>query len=111
MKKVLVAGASGYLNRDLRQYRCCHFSNRDYQGNKNLLDLSKKNNVSKFIYVSVINAQLMKDLKGIQAKLLFEDKLKESGLDYAIEHRVFLPCIALSFLYHWDFINCIGFYY
>ena len=26
----------------------------------------------------------MKDLKGIQAKILFEDKLKESGLDYAI---------------------------
>ncbi len=56
----------------------------DYQGNKNLLDQAIKNNVSKFIYISVINAHLMKDLKGIQAKLLFEDKLKESGLDYAI---------------------------
>ncbi len=56
----------------------------DYQGNKNLLDEAKKNNVSKFIYVSVINAHLMKDLKMIQAKILFEDKLKESGLDYAI---------------------------
>ncbi len=56
----------------------------DYQGNKNLLDEAKKNNVSKFIYVSVINAHLMKELKMIQAKLLFEDKLKESGLDYVI---------------------------
>jgi len=56
----------------------------DYQGNKNLLDQAKKNNVSKFIYVSVINAHLMKELKGIQAKELFVGKLKESGLDYAV---------------------------
>ena len=56
----------------------------DYQGNKNLLDLAVENNVSKFIYISVLNAHLMKDLKGIQAKILFEDKLKESGLDYVV---------------------------
>jgi len=56
----------------------------DYQGNKNLLDLAVENNVSKFIFVSVINAHLMKDLKGIQAKILFEERLKDSGLDYAI---------------------------
>ena len=56
----------------------------DYQGNKNLLDLAIKSNVSKFIYVSVVNAHLMKDLKMIQAKELFVDKLKESGLDYAV---------------------------
>ena len=56
----------------------------DYQGNKNLLDLVVENNVSKFIYISVLNAHLMKDLKGIQAKILFEDKLKESGLDYVV---------------------------
>ena len=56
----------------------------DYQGNKNLLDQAVENNVSKFIYVSVINAHLMEDLKGIQAKELFVDKLKESGLDYAV---------------------------
>ncbi len=56
----------------------------DYQGNKNLLDLAVKNKVSKFIFISVLNADLMKDLKGIQAKLLFEEQLKESGLDYVI---------------------------
>jgi uncharacterized protein YbjT (DUF2867 family) len=56
----------------------------DYQGNKNLLDEAKKNNVSKFIYISVINAHLMKDLKMIKAKELFVDELKESGLDYAV---------------------------
>lgn len=56
----------------------------DYQGNKNLMDVAKKNNVSKFIYVSVINAHLMIDLKMIKAKELFVDKLKESGLDYTV---------------------------
>lgn len=56
----------------------------DYQGNKNLLDRAVKNNISKFIYVSVLNAHLMKDLKGIQAKELFVDELKESKLVYAI---------------------------
>ncbi len=56
----------------------------DYQGNKNLLDLAIKSDVSKFIYVSVLNAHLMKDLKMIQAKELFVDKLKASELDYAV---------------------------
>jgi len=56
----------------------------DYQGNKNLLYLALKNNISKFIYVSVINAHLMKDLKVIQAKEQFVAKLKESKLDYTV---------------------------
>lgn len=56
----------------------------DYQGNKNLLDEAKKNNISKFIYVSVINAHLMKDLKMIKAKELFVNELIDSGLDYAV---------------------------
>ena len=56
----------------------------DYKGNKNLLEQAKKNNVRKFIYVSVFNAHLMKDLKIIQAKERFVDALKASGLDYTI---------------------------
>jgi len=56
----------------------------DYQGNKNLLDQAEKKNISKFIYVSVINAHLMKDLKMIQAKEMFVDELIESDLNYAI---------------------------
>ncbi len=56
----------------------------DYQGNKNLLDRAEKNEISKFIYVSVINAHLMKDLKIIQAKERFVDELKQSKLDYSI---------------------------
>jgi len=56
----------------------------DYQGNKNLLDQAVKNDVAKFIYVSVINAHLMRNLKMIQAKEMFVDELIESDLNYAI---------------------------
>jgi uncharacterized protein YbjT (DUF2867 family) len=56
----------------------------DYQGNKNLLDLAVETKVTKFVYVSVLNAHLMKDLKIIQAKERFVDDLKQSGLAYAI---------------------------
>ncbi len=56
----------------------------DYQANKNLFDEAIKNNVVKFVYVSVINAHLMKDLKMIAAKERFVDELKESGLDYVV---------------------------
>jgi uncharacterized protein YbjT (DUF2867 family) len=53
----------------------------DYQGNKNLLDQAIQSNVSKFIYVSVLNAHLLKELKMIKAKERFVKELKESGLD------------------------------
>jgi len=56
----------------------------DYQGNKNLLEEAKKEGISKFIYISVFNADKMRNLKGIQAKVRFEEELKESGLDYSI---------------------------
>ena len=56
----------------------------DYQGNMNLLEEAKKEGISKFIYVSVFNAEKMKNLKGIQAKVRFEEGLKKSGLDYSI---------------------------
>jgi uncharacterized protein YbjT (DUF2867 family) len=56
----------------------------DYRGNKNLLDIAIKTNVSKFIFVSVINAHLLSELKIIQAKERFVDELKASKLDYAV---------------------------
>jgi uncharacterized protein YbjT (DUF2867 family) len=56
----------------------------DYQGNKNLLEAAKREGVSKFIYISVFNAEKMRNLKGIQAKIKFTEELNESGLDYSI---------------------------
>jgi uncharacterized protein YbjT (DUF2867 family) len=60
------------------------FLDVDYQGNMNLLEEAKKAGVSKFIFISVFNAHQMKHLKGIQAKLKFEEALKKSGVDYLI---------------------------
>ena len=56
----------------------------DYQGNMNLLEEAEKEGVPKFIYVSVFNAENMKNLKGIQAKVRFEEELKKSGIDFSI---------------------------
>jgi uncharacterized protein YbjT (DUF2867 family) len=56
----------------------------DYQGNLNLLEEAKKEGISKFIYISVFNAEKMRNLKGIQAKLKFTEALKESGLNYLV---------------------------
>jgi uncharacterized protein YbjT (DUF2867 family) len=56
----------------------------DYQGNMNLLEEAKKEGIAKFIYVSVLNAEKMSNLKGIQAKLKFTQALKVSGLNYLI---------------------------
>lgn len=56
----------------------------DYQGNRNLLDEALQSNVSKFIYVSVMNAHKMKDLKIIQAKEKFVEDLKVSQLNFCV---------------------------
>jgi uncharacterized protein YbjT (DUF2867 family) len=60
------------------------FMDVDYQGNKNLLEEALREGCTKFIFVSVFNAENMKHLKGIQAKLRFEEALKQSGMDYSI---------------------------
>lgn len=143
MKKVLVAGASGYLGRyivkelkkqgywvralvrdagklaELKEFvddiyvaevtkpdsleDICHgidvvisslgitrqkdgmtYMDVDYQGNKTLLDLAQANRVKKFIYVSVLNGHLMRNLKLVAAKELFVDTLKQSSINYAV---------------------------
>jgi uncharacterized protein YbjT (DUF2867 family) len=56
----------------------------DYQANVNLLQEAQKDGVKKFIYVSVLNGHLMRNLKMIEAKEKFVDELKNSGMDYII---------------------------
>jgi len=56
----------------------------DYQGNVILLDRALENGVKRFMYVSVFNADRMMGLKIIQAKELFVDHLKASGIDFTI---------------------------
>lgn len=56
----------------------------DYQANKNLLDEAKKAGARKFIYVSVLNGNLHRNLKILEAKEAFVDDLVASGLEYVI---------------------------
>nr|WP_319397441.1 SDR family oxidoreductase [uncultured Carboxylicivirga sp.] len=56
----------------------------DYGANHNLLQEAKKAGVRKFVYVSVLNGQNMRNLKICEAKEHFVDELKASGLAYTI---------------------------
>lgn len=74
----------------------------DYQGNLNLLEEAKKSHVKKYVYTSVIHAETAKDVPMLDSKFQFEEKLKASGLNYAIVRptgyfydiaHVFMPMI------------------
>jgi len=56
----------------------------DYQANKNLLKEAMNSGVKKFIYISVLNGQKLKDLKICEAKEMFVDELKKSSIDFCI---------------------------
>lgn len=56
----------------------------DYQANANLIDEAKKSGVKKFIYISVLNGEKLRNLKICEAKEKLGDYLKLSGLDYCI---------------------------
>lgn len=56
----------------------------DYQANLNLLNEAKKEGVKKFIYISVLNGEKLKNLAICNAKEKFVDELKDSGLEYCI---------------------------
>ncbi len=56
----------------------------DYQANLNLLKEAQKAGVRKFIYVSVLNGQYMRNLKICEAKEHFVDELKQSGMEYSV---------------------------
>jgi len=56
----------------------------DYQANVNLINEAKANGVRKFIYISVLNGDKLRQLKICEAKEKLGDYLKSSGLDYCI---------------------------
>ncbi len=58
----------------------------DYQGNLNLLAEAKKSGIKYFVYISVVKADTAPDVPMVNAKYLFEQELKKSGLTYVI-HR------------------------
>jgi uncharacterized protein YbjT (DUF2867 family) len=56
----------------------------DYLANMNLLNEAKKSGVEKFIFVSVLNGGKLRNLKICDAKEMFVEQLKKSGIDYCI---------------------------
>jgi uncharacterized protein YbjT (DUF2867 family) len=56
----------------------------DYQANLNLLEEAEISGVKKFIYVSVLKREELRDLKIYEAKEKFAEALKTSGLNYCI---------------------------
>ena len=56
----------------------------DYRGNGRILEQAVRENVSRFIYVSVFNQDKMADIPSIKAHELFVAALKASGLSWAI---------------------------
>lgn len=56
----------------------------DYQGNLNLLKEAKRAGVKHFVFVSVLKADQAPDVPMLYAKYKFEEKLKESGMQYMI---------------------------
>ncbi len=56
----------------------------DYQANMNLLKEAKQSGVKKFIYISVLNGEKLRNLKICDAKEMFVEQLKKSGIDYCI---------------------------
>ena len=58
----------------------------DYAGNLNLLKEALGAGVKKFVYISVIKADMAPKVPMLHAKYLFENELKASGIDYVI-HR------------------------
>lgn len=67
-----------------RQRDKVSFMDVDYQGNKNLLDISLKADVKKFIFVSAFKASLLLDLEIARAREMFVEDLKNCGIDYTV---------------------------
>jgi uncharacterized protein YbjT (DUF2867 family) len=60
------------------------YNDVDYQANRNLLTLAEASDVSKYIYVHVLNAEKLKHVALVQAKQTFVDDLKRSTLDHTV---------------------------
>ncbi len=67
-----------------RQKNGLTYMDVDYQANLNLLHEAQKAGVKKFIYISAINGDKMRQLKIFEAKEAFVDELKSSGIDYTV---------------------------
>ncbi len=56
----------------------------DYQANKNVLDEALAAGVSRFMYISALNADKLRHVKILEAKERFADELKAASIDHFI---------------------------
>ena len=60
------------------------FMENDFYANSNILDDALKNNVKRFLYVSIKGAEKALEYEVAKSHKMFEDALEASGLDYTI---------------------------
>lgn len=71
------------------------FMEIDFEANRNILDASIQNNVSKFVYLSAIHSEYYQHLMYFKAHHDFSELVKNSGIDYSI---IKVPAIYSAFL-------------
>lgn len=81
-----------------RQRDKVSFMDVDYGANKNILELSLKANVKKFIFVSAFKAQLFSELEIAKAREMFVNDLKNSEIEWVIIRPTGYFSDALEFL-------------
>ena len=60
------------------------YMNVDYQANRNVLTEALKDNVKKFMYISVFNSEKLRHLEIVKTKERFAQELKEARVEYTI---------------------------
>ena len=60
------------------------FHDVDYQGNKNLLEVARRANVGRFVYVSALHGPRLRHLDIVDAHEAFVDELEASGIDHVV---------------------------
>lgn len=67
-----------------RQKDGLSYDDVDYRANLNLLQEAERSGVEKFVYVSVLNGEALRDLKICDAKERFVERLEASGVDHCV---------------------------
>jgi len=60
------------------------YNDVDYQANRNLLTLAEASDVSRFVYVHVLQAEKLQHVAMVLAKQAFVDELERSTLDHSV---------------------------
>ena len=75
---------SSFTTRLFKRPKAAYFWENDYQGNLNLIQLAREQQVKKYIFVSYWGLAKFGDFEHGKVKKMVEDLLKVSGLDYTI---------------------------